>query len=530
MTNDRAVRMGRTRLGLKSLALAAAGLVMSASPGFAQQPTPRPSSTPRPIAVSPPAGAPMSFADLIERVSPAVVSVSVVTEIPAAERQRAFNPFRGLPGFEDYEDRYGNGGRQEEGGGAPAPPEQDEEGRALGSGFFISPQGYIVTNNHVIEHAREVVVQLKNGDELECEIVGRDEQTDLAVLKVRRAGTYPYVEFSTRARPRVGDWVVAVGNPFGLGGTATAGIVSADSRQLNGSGYNDFIQVDAPINRGNSGGPTFDLNGRVIGVNTAIFSDTGGGSVGIGFAIEASAASRVVETLIRDGKVVRGWLGVEIQAINPQFAEAWGLRSTKGAVVSRVTPGGPAATGGIRERDVIVAVNDQAVDDNRQLTQRVGSLIAGTRNSFKLIRDGREMTLQVTVRERDPNLGREPPNQARLSAEPPRPSPADVAVLGGSFRALSAAEVSRFELGATGGGLLVVTVDRGSPLRDAGIGPGDAVLTINDKPLRTPQDLQDGIAAARRDSKSNVVLQVACGDGRRCRDGTTLRPVEIGAQ
>lgn len=477
--------------------------------------------TPKPIAVAPPAGAPMSFADLIDRVSPAVVSVQVTTEIKASDLQQRLSPFRGLPGFDEYEDRFGGDeGEGEEG------PETDQEGNALGSGFFISPQGHIVTNNHVVENAREVTVTLKNGDELEAEIVGTDTQTDMAVLKVKKSGVYPYVAFATKSKPRVGDWVVAVGNPFGLGGTATAGIVSADGRELAGGSYNDFIQVDAPINKGNSGGPTFNLNGEVIGVNTAIFSNIGGGSVGIGFAIEASAAKKIADTLIKDGKVVRGWLGVEIQNLDPRFAEAYGLKNMKGAIVNRVTKGGPAEDGGIKQEDVIIAVNDDKVESNRQLTQRVGGLIAGSRNSFKVIRDGKEQTIWVTVRERDPNLGRaEPTAPAATETPAPKAQDGDVKVLGGTVRPLSTAEQARFELQTPGSGLLVVTIERNGALSEAAISIGDALLAANGASLKTPKDLEDAVAAAKAEGKENIAVLVGCGNANVCT--TLLHPVKI---
>jgi len=476
----------------------------------------------KPIAVTPPAGAPMSFADLIERVSPAVVSVSVTTEIKAADRNSAFNPFRGLPGFDEYEDEFGE--QEEEG------PERGRDGQALGSGFFISGQGYIVTNHHVVENAREVVVTLKNGDQLEAEIVGSDEQTDLAVLKVKKAGSYPFVEFATKAKPRVGDWVVAVGNPFGLGGTATAGIVSADGRELLGGNYNDFIQIDAPINRGNSGGPTFNLNGEVIGVNTAIFSDTGGGSVGIGFAIEANAVKQIAETLIRDGKVVRGWLGVEIQSMNQRLADAWSLKSNNGAIVRSVTAGGPAEAGGIKRGDIIVSVNGEDVKDNRQLTQRVGSLLAGSTNSFRIIRDGKEQTIRVTVRARDDRaLANTDLDPARANMKPPRPGADDVKVAGGTIRALNEEEVKKFDVGAAGAGLIVVTVEPRGPLARSDIFPGDAILEINNKAVKTPKDYQDAVAAAIAAGKRDVIARVGCGSQERCGDLTVLRPIEIAA-
>jgi serine protease Do len=481
--------------------------------------------TPKPIAVSPPAGAPMSFADLIDRVSPAVVSVIVTTEIKREELDKRFNPFRGLPGFDDED-----GGRNQPQGdgqnGDDENQETDEEGNALGSGFFISSSGYIVTNNHVVEDAREVSVVLKGGDELEAEIVGTDEQTDLAVLKVKKSGNYPYVQFATKAKPRVGDWVIAVGNPFGLGGTATAGIVSADARTLNGSGYNDFIQVDAPINKGNSGGPTFNLNGEVIGVNTAIFSNIGGGSVGIGFAIEAGAAKKITDTLIKDGKVTRGWLGVEIQNLDPRFAEAYGLKDQKGAIVSLVTKGGPAEVSGIKREDIIIAVNGEKVESNRELTQRVGSLIAGSRNSFKIIRRGKEETVWVVVKARDPNLGK--PESTPVRGEgvtKPKSEPGDVKLLGGSVRPLTTTEMAKFEKSGDMSGLLVVTVERKGALAEAAISVGDALLAVNNKPIKAVKDLEDAVAEAKAGGKEHIAVLVGCADQSVCT--TLLHPVKV---
>ena len=497
----------------------AAGLMAALAMGSAMAPL---AAAQKPIAVTPPAGAPMSFADLIERVSPAVVSVQVTTEVKVADRNSAFNPFRGLPGFDEYEDQFGEDKKEE---GAP---EKDQEGNALGSGFFISPQGYIVTNNHVVENAREVTVTLKNGDQLEAEIVGTDEQTDLAVLKVKKSGSYPFVEFATRAKPRVGDWVVAVGNPFGLGGTATAGIVSADGRELLGGNYNDFIQIDAPINRGNSGGPTFNLNGEVIGVNTAIFSDTGGGSVGIGFAIEANAVKTIADTLIKNGKVVRGWLGVEIQSMSQRYADAWSLKSPNGAIVRTVTAGGPAEASGIKRGDIIIAVNGEDVKDNRQLTQRVGSLLAGSTNNFKVIRDGKEQMIKVTVRARDDKaLASNELDPARADMKPPTPSDADVKVLGGTVRSLTEAEAKKFDVGAAGTGLIVVTVETRGAFSKADIFPGDVILEVNNKVVKTPKEYEDVIAAAKSAGKKDVIARVGCCNQERCFDLTVLRPIEI---
>jgi serine protease Do len=480
----------------------------------------------KPIAVAAPAGAPMSFADLIDRVSPAVVSVQVTTEIKVSDRNSPFNPFRGLPGFDEYEDRFGQG--QGGDGEDEGQPETDEEGNALGSGFFISSQGYIVTNNHVVENAREVTVQLKNGDELEAEVVGTDEQTDLAVIKIKKSGNYPYVQFATNAKPRVGDWVVAVGNPFGLGGTATAGIVSADGRTLTGGAYNDFIQIDAPINRGNSGGPTFNLNGEVIGVNTAIFSDTGGGSVGIGFAIEASAAKKITDTLIKDGKVIRGWLGVEIQSMTDRYAEAMSLKNSKGAIVRTVTAGGPAETSGIKRSDIIIAVNGEEVKDSRDLTQRVGGLLAGSRNNFKIIREGKEQVVQVTVRERDDKtLSAQQLDPKRANMTPPKAGPGDVKVLGGTVRPVAAAEAPKFDLEAPNSGLMVITVEPRGAFARVDIRPGDVMLSVNNKTVRAAKDYEDAVAAAKAAGKKDVIARVQCGIQETCGDISILKPIEV---
>ncbi len=474
----------------------------------------------RAITVSPPAGAPMSFADLVDQVSPAVVSIEVVTEIDTSRLAQRLSPFRGLPGFDDFEEEQN--GEDEE---SPR-PERNREGRSLGSGFFITSDGYVVTNHHVIENAREVVVVLDNGDELEAEIVGSDQDTDLAVLKVKRSGSYPHVNFITNNKPRVGDWVVAVGNPFGLGGTATAGIVSADGRTLDGVTYNDFIQVDASINRGNSGGPTFNLNGEVIGVNTAIFSETGG-SVGIGFAIQASMAQKITDALIKDGKVTRGWLGVEIQSLNPRVVEAYGLTTEKGAVVSRVTDGGPAAASGIKREDIIIAVNDEEVTDQRDLTRKVGSLLAGSRNSFKLIRNGQEQTIWVTVAERDAAINTALDADGELEFVQPQEMDSDVSVLGGTVRAFGAEETERFAYADEEAGLLVVTLEDDGALVEAGVRVGDALLTANGTDLATPADLQRIISEAESAGKEDIVMLVGFCNRQFCGERALLLPVKI---
>jgi len=351
-----------------------------------------------PIEIEAPEGAPVSFAELIDKVSPAVVSVNVVSEREVgdlADMERFFEQFRGMPGFEDFMDRRFGEDNEDE---AP----RTEEARSLGSGFFITEDGFIVTNHHVVRKAKEIMVVLEDGRELRAEVVGSDPQTDLAVIKVQEEGDYPYVEFSEDPDLRRGDWVVALGNPFGLGGTATAGIVSAmDRRDALGrsSTYTDFLQIDAAINRGNSGGPTFNLQGDVVGVNTAIFSPNGG-SVGIGFAIPSGLAEEITDTLIEDGRVSRGWLGVSIQDLTEDMAEAQGLDTKGGAIVAEVNADSPADEADLRRGDVILAVNGKAVEDATDLTREVGKLIAGSKNTFRILR-GDKLAAPALRRETD---------------------------------------------------------------------------------------------------------------------------------
>ncbi len=351
-----------------------------------------------PTAIAPPSGAPMSFADLIERVSPAVVSISVRQRPDAAQAEAP----EGLPpGFEEF--FRGRPGRP-----GPAPT-------SLGSGFFIDQNGTVVTNHHVIEGAEEITIRTKDGRELPADIVGSDEATDLAVLRIRGGGRFPFVTFDDATHVRVGDWVVAVGNPFGLEGTATAGIVSAMGRRDAGSSaYVDYMQIDAPINRGNSGGPTFDLAGNVIGVNSAIFSPTGG-NVGIGFAIPSNTANAIVQQLLRSGRVTRGWIGVSIQPLDADLARSLGLDEPQGALVASLVPDGPAARAGIQQGDVILTFNGQRIEDSRDLTQRVGATPIGQTSRLEVLRNGQRRTLSLRPAER--------PSEQTLAASSTTPEP-----------------------------------------------------------------------------------------------------------
>jgi serine protease Do len=338
-----------------------------------------------------------SFADVVEKVKPAVVSVRVKANMmanrsddgdeafglpdfpPGSPMERFFHRFQDGRGGQGYEFRRG--------------PRRNAE--AQGSGFFISADGYVVTNNHVVDHASEVQVTMDDGRTLDAKIVGTDPKTDLAVLRVKEGGNFPYVPFAAKA-PRVGDWVVAIGNPFGLGGTVTAGIVSARGRDIGAGPYDDFLQIDAPVNRGNSGGPTFNLNGEVVGINTAIASPSGG-NIGIAFAIPSDAAQKIVASLKDNGSVSRGFIGVQIQPITKDIAEAMGLKEPKGALVAETGQGGPAEKAGLKRGDTIVAVDGQAVREPKELSRRIAAIEPGKSGSLTVLRDGQERTVTIEI-------------------------------------------------------------------------------------------------------------------------------------
>ena len=341
---------------------------------------------------------PTSFADVVDHVRSAVVSVKVkVTETAEnAEAEGDGEGGQGLPQLkpgdplERFFKQFGErGGKQLQRPGKP------RSSQAQGSGFFISPDGYVVTNNHVVEHATEVQLVTDDGKTLAAKVIGTDKKTDLALLKVTEKGEFPFVKWAEKA-PRVGDWVIAVGNPFGLGGTVTAGIVSARGRDIGAGPYDDFLQIDAPVNRGNSGGPTFDSRGNVVGVNTAIFSPSGG-SVGIGFAIPAEVAQRVVQDLETKGLVSRGWIGVQIQPVTSEIAESLGLKTSKGALVAEAQPAGPAASAGIKSGDVILGVDGEKVDGPRELARKIASLGPDAKADLTFWHEGAEKTADVQL-------------------------------------------------------------------------------------------------------------------------------------
>jgi serine protease Do len=377
-------------------ALALMALVAGA-PSIAQQGSK--TETSKAVAITSPAtGAVASFADVVDKVKPAVVSVRVKTR--AAEVASPFGNGEDLselsPGhpLERFFRREGKGeGREGRRGGA------GRMSQSQGSGFFISGDGYVVTNHHVIDKGVEVQVVTDDGRTLNAKIVGSDARTDVALLKVEEKGEYPFVSFAP-GNPRIGDWVVAVGNPFGLGGTVTSGIVSARGRDIGAGPYDDFLQIDAPVNRGNSGGPSFNLAGEVVGVNTAIASPSGG-SVGIAFAIPAATVQQVVAQLKDGGQVARGFLGIQIQPVTPEVADAIGLKEPKGALIASLEANGPAVKSGLKRGDVVLSVDGESIKDAKDLTRRVGQRQPGAKAELKVWREGKEQALAVT-------LGRQP--------------------------------------------------------------------------------------------------------------------------
>ncbi len=439
-----------------------------------------------------------SYADLVEAVVPAVVYVEVerrqeMAQLPEEmpippELRRFFRRFFG-PDFDPFRRPPGQ------------PPERRLE--AVGSGFIIDEVGHVVTNAHVARDAERITVTLNDGTKLAAKVVGLDEKTDLAVLKLESDGPFPYVEFGDSDRVRVGDKIIAVGNPFGLGGTVTAGIVSATKRELGVGPYDDFIQIDAPINRGNSGGPTFNLDGEVIGVNSMIFSPTGG-NVGIGFAIAANLAKEVVTQLIEKGKVQRGWLGVLIQPVDEDIAQALGLEEARGALVSRVEPDTPAAGAGIRPGDVIVGFDGTPVEGPRDLAKKVARAGPGHVARIEIIREGERRTLEV-------KLG-ELPAEVAAAQEPVQERTAGTAELGMRVAVLDQELRQRFEIPEGVEGLVILEVDPDGPAAEKGLQPGDVIADAGGRPVRSVADLRAAVRAAEKAGRRAVLLRVFRGE------------------
>ena len=460
-------------------------------------------STRVPNGVETPYGvAPLSFADLVQKVSPAVVSINV-----KGDTKLARNEFQipGLPDIPEDNPLYDFFKQFREGMPQGKMPPRPNPTLAQGSGFFVSPDGYLVTNNHVVEDAEEITVTLESGEKYPATLVGADPRTDVAVLKVKADKEFPYVKFSDKD-PRVGDWVLAVGNPFGLGGSVTAGIISAHNRDI-GSGPYDYLQIDAAVNRGNSGGPSFNLDGEVVGMNTAIFSPSGG-NVGIAFAVPAALVKEVVGQLREHGTVDRGWLGVVIQNVTDDIADSIGLSEAKGAMVTKVAEDGPVAKKDVKPGDVIVAVNGEKVEDSRDLARKIAELHPGTDVKLSIVRYGEN-------REVDLKLGKFPSGKKLAALEEDKPADASEQL---DNLGLSLAPAMKVP-GAGEEGVVITDVAPDSDAADKGLKAGDVILQVAGVDVSDPGDVARGVKKAmdraKDKDKVNVLLQVKTGDQTR---------------
>jgi serine protease Do len=449
------------------------------------------------LAFAPPRGAPLSFADIFDQVAPAVVQIEVKTKV-----QRPTGGFFNIPGFGAVPmPGAPRGGGQGEGEG----DDNSTTASGAGSGFFISADGFIVTNNHVVADAVEIKVKLTDGREFDAKLIGRDEGSDLAVLKVEGDG-FKFVTFEEQAKPRVGDWVLAVGNPFSLGGTATAGIVSGLSRDIDPQGFNEYIQIDAAINRGNSGGPTFDIYGRVIGVNTAIYSQTGG-SVGIGFAVPAPTAKTITDKLMRGESVERGYLGVQIQNFSPEAAAALGLpETTKGAYVGEVTAGSPAERGGIKVEDIVVSLNGEPVENSTELTRRVARANVGDTLRLEVIRDGRRQTLNVRAGKRPSEAELQAGLEGRDGGAATPAEPAGQSVEGLTVTPITPALRQRYSIPSEVSGVVVTSVAPRSKAAEVRMPEGTVIQRANGRALSSAADLKAAVDAAKAAGRPGVLL------------------------
>jgi serine protease Do len=477
-------------------------------------------------AAAPRAGAPMSFADLAARLQPAVVNISTKQTIRVSQNSQL------PPGFEEFFRQFG----------APVPDQGDsgpvtQRGGSLGSGFLISADGYVVTNNHVISPARSgatvesITVILADRREYEAKLVGRDQASDLALLKIN-ASSLPYVNFGDSTRTRVGDWVVAIGNPFGLGGTVTAGIVSALHRNISSGVYDRYIQTDASINMGNSGGPMFDLNGNVIGINTALYSPTGG-NIGIGFAIPSEQAKPVIDALRRGARVSRGYIGVSLQEITDDIAASMGVPKNRGELINGVTAAGPAARAGIQQGDVVMSVNGQPVTPDQSLAYLVSQQPVGSRVPFEVLRGGQRQTVTVTIGERpsEDEIARLNGSPAEEPVREPQESQQSASQrstrdsLGVTVQSLTPDIARTLRLNDVNmKGVVVSAVNPSSDAAAKGLQPGDIILSINQRATATPEQAAAAVAAARAAGRNSVLVLLRRGNGPSGYFGIELLP------
>jgi serine protease Do len=449
---------------------------------------------------------PVGFADIVERVKPSVISVKVAMGEKTAKDDSADkddSPFPPGSPMERFFRRFGGPD------GLPPSLKGGPRGRGpvtgQGSGFFISPDGFAVTNNHVVDGADKVEVTTDDGKTYTAKVIGTDPRTDLALIKVTGRSDFPFAKLSD-GKPRIGDWVLAVGNPFGLGGTVTAGIVSASGRDIGSGPYDDFIQIDAPVNKGNSGGPAFDTNGEVMGVNTAIYSPSGG-SVGIAFSIPASTVKSVIAQLKDKGSVSRGWIGVQIQPVTSDIADSLGMKKAEGALVAEPQANGPAAKAGIQSGDVITAVNGEPVKDARELARTIGGLAPGNAVKLNVLHKGQDKTVNLTLGQL--------PNSIEAKADTDRDDRGSLSKGTGVPKLGLTVAPANSVAGAGKEGVVVTEVDPKSAAADRGFKEGDVILEVAGKSVTTAGDVREAIDAARTDNKNSVLMRVKSGGSSR---------------
>ncbi|MEQ9195829.1 MAG: DegQ family serine endoprotease [Parvibaculum sp.] len=437
--------------------------------------------------------APDSFADLAERLSPAVVNISTSQVLDPREME-----IPGVPEDSPLNDFFDEFLEQQQGG-------RPQRVQSLGSGFVIDPDGIVITNNHVIDGADRIEVTFIDGTTLPAEVEGTDPKTDLAVLRVKSDKKLPYVELGDSDKARVGDWVIAIGNPFGLGGTVTAGIISALNRDIHAGNYDDFIQTDAAINRGNSGGPLFDLDGRVVGVNSAIISPSGA-SVGIGFAVPTSTVKPIVDQILKYGETRRGWIGVRIQTVTPEIAESLGLGTARGALVAGVSPGGPAAAAGLETGDIVLAFDGRNIETMRDLPRVVAEATIGSSADVQIFRDGETLTRRIEVA----RLENEDDEEADISETGPA-APEKTVVLGLGLSELDDDLRRRFGVSEETEGVLVTDVDPLSAAAEKGVRPGDVIVEVAQRPVSSPEDVEEIVLSEEKSGRNSVLLRLSAG-------------------
>jgi serine protease Do len=440
-----------------------------------------------------------SIADLTDKLLPAVVEITIETKGPGTTVAPSMPELPDNSPFKDFFEDFFK--RQQEGDGQPRTM------TSMGSGFVIDPAGLIVTNNHVVEGAESIEVHLQDDTQLKAEVVGRDPKTDLAVLRVKPAAPLAAVALGNSDTLRIGEWVVAIGNPFGLGGSVSLGIVSARNRDISAGPYDDFIQTDAAINKGNSGGPLFNLKGEVVGINTAIFSPTGG-SVGIGFSVPANTAKGVIDQLIKYGETRRGWLGVKIQSVTDDIAESMNLDKPRGALIADVTKPGPAEKAGIEAGDVVIEFDGRPVNEMRDLPRIVAETEIGKSVTVKVLRKGKEVSVTAEV-------GRLEDGEKIVAAQsgqtPPATAPASVSVLGMTVTTLSDELRAKFSIDADIKGAVVTEVAADGPAAERNLQPGDVITEAGEKEVTGAADIAERVKEAEAAKKNSVLMLVAKG-------------------